>query len=104
MEHASDVAASPSFSLPESLTMETVETALRDLKALPLERSDIFMLHANNTQAITTPGIQLVVSAAKTVESRGGIFLILQPQAAFSQAFADLGLGGWLKQREASHG
>ena len=109
MDHApssTDVGTSstPSFALPAALTMESVEAALTTLRTLPLEKSDIFMLNAASNELITTPGIQLVLSAAKTVEAGGGLFLIVQPQAAFIQAFSDLGLGGWLKQREASHG
>ena len=108
MSHAenttAEATATPGFTLPESVTMETVESVAAAIRQLPLEKSDIFMLNAASTQAITTPGVQLVLAAAKTVESRGGLFLIIQPQAAFTQSFKDLGLGGWLKQREASNG
>ncbi len=97
-------AESAMFPLPAMLTMDTVSETAAAIKQSPLLKSGMLMLDASKTELINSAGVQLLISAAKSVEQSGGLFLIVQPQAPLSQAFKDLGLGAWLTQREASHG
>lgn len=90
------------FPLPEMLNMDTVGTTADALKQSPMFASGMVMLDGSKVGLATTAGVQMLLSTAKLAEQSGGLFLLISPQAPLSQAFKDLGLESWLKQREAA--
>ncbi|MFT6557610.1 STAS domain-containing protein [Sneathiella sp.] len=47
---------------------------------------------ASDVTNLTTPCLQVIISAGKTMEQNGDTFTILNPSVPFIQAFDDLGL------------
>ncbi|WP_169545378.1 STAS domain-containing protein [Sneathiella aquimaris] len=48
--------------------------------------------NASDVTNLTTPCLQVIISAGKTMEKNGDTFTILSPSTPFIQAFDDLGL------------
>ena len=92
-----------SFILPTALTIETVESVLGNLKTAPLT-SGRLIVDAAGVEIITTPGVQIVLALAQSLMQAGGKLTISQPSAAFTQAFATLGLGNKLTEWSSNHG
>lgn len=81
-----------SLTLPPTMTIETAETFAAELKQLPLAEKTQLTLDAACVETITTPGLQLVVSLAKTLEAQSGKLTIINPRESFKHAFSDSGL------------
>lgn len=80
------------FTLPPHMTIDTAEALAAELKQLPLmEKSDL-TLDASQVEAITMPGMQLIVSLEKTLEAQNGTLTINGKRDAFTHAFRDAGL------------
>lgn len=80
------------FTLPSSITIETIETLLGDLNKLSLSGNGL-TVDAAQVEIITTPGVQVMLALGKSFAHLGGKLTISQPSSAFTQAFTALGLG-----------
>ena len=80
------------FTLPPIMTVETAESFAAELKQLPLAEKTQLTLDAAQVETITTPGLQLIVSLAKTLEAQSGTLTIINPRESFQHAFTDSGL------------
>jgi len=67
--------------------------SLKETLSAAAEKSSSIRLSGYKVQRVTTPAIQVLLSAAKTAAAGGGQFRIIRPSPALSQAFDDLGLG-----------
>lgn len=90
------------FPLPETVTIQNIESIFRELHGRAMPAGEIFMIDAGQTALITTPGIQLILSLAVMLKASGGALSILKPKEAFKQAFSALGLARELAQWEKS--
>lgn len=81
------------FVLPSAMTVETAEALAAELKQLPLVEKTNLTLDASQVEAITTPGLQLVVSLEKALSAQGGTLTVGGGREAFLRAFQDAGLG-----------
>ncbi len=86
-----------SYTLPSSITIETIEALLGELKDVPLTGGGL-AVDATQVEIITTPGVQVILALGKALAQAGGTFAILEKSAAFTQAFHTLGLDGQLKE------
>ena len=80
------------ISLPSSLTIENVRRVSEGIKAQGLKPGDTLEIDAALTEAITTPGMQLLLSLERTVAPAGGKLAILRAKTAFTNAFRLAGL------------
>lgn len=80
------------FALPSAMTIETIEALAAECKQWPLADKSQLTLDASAVEAITTPGIQLILSLEKTLAARGGAFRITGAKEHFLRAFKDAGL------------
>lgn len=89
--------------LPASLTIETVEA----LAAFFLEHKPsgqtALTLDVSPIEVITTPGVQLLVSLAKTLETLNVALNIEGARPAFAQTLQQLGLSAYFAQKEFTH-
>ncbi len=87
--------------LPSAMTIETVDALASTLKEKEFA-PPVLILDAEQTEIITTPGIQLLLSLAKSLEVRGIGLAITKQRTSFIQAFEQLGLAACLSEWEAS--
>lgn len=80
----------PPFRLPATLDLGTAEPVCRALLALPGDRPMI--LDGSAVESAGTPGLQVLVAAARMTAARGGTFRLADPSPALAAALADLGL------------
>lgn len=92
------------YRLPAALTIETAEAQSESLIAIIKSQPMGLTLDASQTNLVTTPGVQLLLSLANTQARHGGTLAIAHLTPAFNDAFTDLGLGAWLEERKVSHG
>ncbi len=80
--------------LPAVLDLPAAEPFCRSLRdALMLEALN---LDGSAVERVTTPCLQLLISASMSAAAQGVAFRIVAPSPALSAAVADLGLGGLL--------
>ncbi|OUR76548.1 hypothetical protein A9Q83_14085 [Alphaproteobacteria bacterium 46_93_T64] len=78
-------------SLPNILNLSVAEELKEKfLQQIPV-KGDL-ELDADHVETITTPCIQVIISAGLSVEDSGNKLAIHNPSQAFSDAFRDLGL------------
>lgn len=85
-----------SFDLPEVVTIDTAADVAVGAMALPLQSGVRLTLDVGKVAHISTPGIQLMIALAKTVETFGGEMHMTLPPAPVVQAFRDAGLKDYL--------
>jgi anti-anti-sigma regulatory factor len=56
------------------------------------------IIHAEKVERITTPGIQLLLAAEKSLAPNGGTLTVVTPSDVFKQTMIDLGLNSQLKK------
>ena len=76
--------------LPSSLEIRDAGEFLATIKC-GLESGDNLTINASEVDRITTPCIQIIMSAIKTLDAKGGSCTIKSPSKPFLQAFEDLG-------------
>jgi anti-anti-sigma regulatory factor len=96
---ASTKNALASFALPSALTIETVEGLAAELAEVDF-KAPRATLNASRTETITTPGIQLLIALAKTLEARGIALAITAANPSVMHTFAQLGLAALFSQWE----
>ncbi|MEP3246192.1 MAG: STAS domain-containing protein [Sneathiella sp.] len=79
------------FALPAVLNLGTAEQLREKFMEAIIVDSDI-ALEASEVSTLTTPCLQVLISAGQTVEANGRVFSVTNPSSAFKEAFDDLGL------------
>jgi anti-anti-sigma regulatory factor len=82
-----------SFTLPDALTLHTVETVAEELRAHTLTHGDAIIMDATLTQSISMVGVQLLLSVQRTIAALGGALRIENARETMQLAFHDLGCG-----------
>ncbi len=80
------------YNLPAELTIENIEALSNDLKKLATDNGIALTLDASQTETITTPGVQLLLSLDKLLSSNGGKLIIYQSKGVLNDTFSLLGL------------
>lgn len=83
--------------LPASVDLSSVHEVCSRIIAACTE-SDSLVLVASEVERIGTPGVQLLLAAAREISDRGGALLLKGPSEAVCTAFEDLGLSDDLKR------
>lgn len=99
---ANSAPATRIFAFPGAVTIQNVEEVTEEIRKLHLAPGETLVLDVVQTEIITTPGIQLVLAVANTLEQSGGALVIMKPKDTFNQAFDVLGLAPRLTQWEES--
>lgn len=76
----------------------TMAHALHEQLVSAVENNDHLILDGTDVELMTTPCLQVVLSAGQTCEGAGQTFSITNPSEAFSIAFNDLGLDTYLER------
>jgi anti-anti-sigma regulatory factor len=90
-----------SLLLPEYLDL----TAAEELRSRILDvaaAADGLVLDASSVEVLTSPCVQILVSASATLSGDGKQMQLRAPSAAFRSAMEDLGLGPILEQWETA--
>lgn len=95
-QQASD---SASFTLPATITIESIEALAAEFKQWPFAEKTHLTLDASQVENITTPGLQLIVALEKTLSSQGGVLTVASMKESFINAFKDAGLASVLGVR-----
>ena len=82
--------------LPSVLDIASAEQLYKDLSHA--SHAQKLIIHAEKVERITTPAIQLLLVAEKSLKALEGTFIIQSPSEVFKNAFSDLGLDSQLKQ------
>lgn len=77
--------------LPSSLDLVGAESLCRELRAKILSVEPI-VLDGSRVQRVSTPGLQILVAALKSAESRGLSLTLNSLSNVLTEALADLGL------------
>lgn len=80
------------FVFPASVTIENIESLTGELKKLQLSSGEKLTLDVEQTEVITTPGIQLILALTKTIAQSGDTITITKSKETFNQSFDALGL------------
>ncbi len=83
--------------LPEIMDIVGAEEFLGQLKDMNNSGVDI-VLDGNNIERLTTPCVQLMLSASVTAESNGVSFIVKNPSDVMFEVFEDIGLSDRLAQ------
>jgi anti-anti-sigma regulatory factor len=81
------------FTLPETLTLETVEHCTEKLCGLAFAKGETCILDASSTQSMGMVGVQLLLSLYRTLESLGVMLVLKGAGESIERAFHDLGCG-----------
>lgn len=87
--------ATLTFSLPPMLTIETVDRLAAALSALPIaetKAAQTMQLDASLVEAITTPGMQLLLALQKTLTDAGGSVQLSGLRASCVEALRAAGM------------
>lgn len=92
-----------SLALPANLDIGTAQE-LQESLAAALEQSPVLRLNGSKTQQVSTPGVQLLLSAAQSAAAGGGRLVLSNPSPALKEAFEGLGLPNQLSEWSAANG
>lgn len=85
-------AAGAVFHLPETADISYSSDLYKNLAKLFEEGPTDLAIDCSKVKRITTPCVQIILSAAQTLESQDKKFSLDHPSEDFCQAFFDLGL------------
>lgn len=86
------MASSQNIKLPQSLTIETVESFADQLRQqLDIDVTEV-SVDASGVELITTPGVQLLVALGKSLEARNGKLRLINAGSSFFSVFSMLGM------------
>lgn len=83
--------------LPAKIDISTVSQFFEEIKPIIAVNKDV-VFNASKIDRITTPGIQILISATKTIKANGGKASISWPSEAFKNIISDLGFSNQLKE------
>lgn len=84
------------IALPSVVDITNVDVLHRDLSHA--SHAQKLVIHADKVERITTPAIQLLLAAEKSLSVTHGILVVHSPSEVFKKALIDLGLGSQLKK------
>ena len=84
--------------IPTSLTAETVQKVAEDMRGQQVERHKYVHLDFSETNILTSPGMQLLLSLEKTLSETGGIMVVSEVKSALREVFCDLGFERLLRK------
>lgn len=82
--------------LPSVVDITGAETLYRDLTHA--SHAQKLVIHADKVERITTPAIQLLLAADKSLAAADGMLVVTAPSDVFKNALTDLGLDSQLKK------
>ena len=85
------------YNLPQSIDISTASDVLDGIKKVYSKDSD-FIIEGSEVGKITTPGVQLILSLATTVEKNNKKFTLKDASENMVAAFEDLGLSKQLNE------
>ncbi len=88
--------------LPTSLDLANAQDWKERLIAA-LTLNPVLKLDGSETSNVTTPGIQILLAAAKSAKAKGGKIVLMNPSSALEAAFGDLGLAQTLQEWRVAH-
>ena len=86
------------FKMPESADIAYVGDFLQDIKKLVKGRQKKVVIDCSKIERITTPCIQVFLSAAETLGRSKRALVVKSASSAMEEAFSDLGFGAELKK------
>lgn len=84
------------INLPAVVDIASSQTLYQDL--IHASHGHKLIIHAENVERITTPGIQLLIAAEKSLRALEGSLVLISPSDSFKNVMIDLGLDSQLKQ------
>lgn len=85
------------LNVPEVVDIKNVEAFLSSVRDAMANSNDI-ELDCSKVERMTTPGIQVILSAAKTAVEKGGKITLKDPSENMTVIFNDLGLSEQLQE------
>jgi anti-anti-sigma regulatory factor len=76
---------------------------LKDRLLAALALSPVLRLDGSEIQNVATPGVQVLLAAARSAESEGGKVILTKTSSALEEAFRDLGLTQAYTQWRSAH-
>lgn len=92
-----------SLTLPAILDIGNAQE-LQETLAAALEQGPVLRLNGSKTQQVSTPGVQVLLSAAQSAAAGGGRLILSSPSPALREAFEGLGLPNQLSEWRAANG
>lgn len=92
------------YTLPAVVTLDTIREIADGLKKLSPGSSATLVLDVSKIEIISTPGVQMLIAAAKSAKEANGKIRMASINAAVLQAFEDIGLASYVKEWEQSNG
>lgn len=83
--------------LPNDLDLSMAQPLLDSLRAAAKSAFPV-IVQAGAVERVSTACVQVLIAAGRDTTEHGGIFAILNPSEALTEACEDLGLASWLKQ------
>jgi anti-anti-sigma regulatory factor len=80
------------LALPSILTLETIEEFYAEVRKIDITNGAPVVVDAEKLTSITTPGIQIILSIARSVAQSGGAFSINPASRALQDSCRILGL------------
>ncbi len=96
-----------SFTLSSMMTIDTIEAVAEDVKKISFGEKSVCTFDMRQVESITTPGLQLIVAAEKTLAASGGTLKVIGHRDAVTRVFRDAGLEAQLTKittTEAANG
>ena len=78
--------------------------SLQDALSTALDQSDALLLDASKVERLSTPCVQIIISAMKSLENEGRSFRIVDATPQFVEFFDELGFATALEQWSAADG
>jgi anti-anti-sigma factor len=91
------------FVLPPALDIGNAQE-LHDTFVAAIEQSPVLRLNGSKVQQASTPGVQVLLSAAQSASAGGGRLHLSNPSPALLEAFSSLGLSSVLSEWRAANG
>jgi anti-anti-sigma regulatory factor len=88
--------------LPASLNLANAQDWKERLLAA-LTLTPVLKLDGSETMHVTTPGVQILLAAAQSAQSKDSKIVLLNPSSALEAAFDDLGLTHTLQGWREAH-
>lgn len=83
--------------LPGDLDLPMAQPLADSLRAAAAAAPCV-LVQADAVERVSTACVQALVVAARDLAEHGGVFAVLSPSEALTEACEDLGLASWLKQ------
>jgi anti-anti-sigma regulatory factor len=79
--------------MPPMMTIDTAEALAGVFRSMPVVGVSVVSLDVSEVEAITVPGLQVIVALGKAIKAQGGKLAFIGVRESFASACADTGLG-----------